>query len=495
MGLVWEKFRDNLKAVIPIIMIVVALHLFLAPLGTQLLLRFLIGSLFVIIGLTFFLIGVDIGITPLGTLTGNAIAKSNKIWIVIAGGLVLGFFISIAEPGLMVLANQVDTITGEIISGITILVTVSVGLSVMLAVGFFRVFFNIPLYKVLIILYLIIMILSLFTSREFLAISFDASGSTTGILAVPFLLALSVGISSMKKDSKASEKDSFGLVAIASTGAIMSVMILNMIKKPGDMTPLLPENLKMQQTLMAPFITIGIQYIKESIMALLPLLLIFFALNLVSFHLKKRAFHKIVAGFIYAYLGLVIFMIGVNGSFMEVGTVLGRTLVMLENKWIIVIVGFLLGVVTILAEPAVYVLTRQIEDVTSGYVSRKAVLLPLSLGVGAAVALSVIRILNPGLQLWHYLLPGYLICILLMLIAPKIFVGIAFDAGGVATGPVTATFILAFTQGAAYAFEGADLLADGFGMIAMVAMTPIITLQILGVIFKIKSSVKGEKNK
>ncbi len=219
--MIWEKFTDNLKAVIPIIVIVSMLHFFLVPLGMNLFLRFLIGSLLVIVGLTIFLLGVEIGITPLGSLTGNMLAKSNKVGIVIVAGLILGFFISIAEPGLMVLANQVNGVTGGSISGITILITVSIGLAVMLAVGFFRVFYNIPLYLILIVLYTIIFVMALFTSREFLAISFDASGSTTGILAVPFILALSLGISSMKKDSKASEKDSFGLVAIASTGAII----------------------------------------------------------------------------------------------------------------------------------------------------------------------------------------------------------------------------------------------------------------------------------
>lgn len=491
--MIWEKFTDNLKAVIPIIVIVSMLHFFLVPLGMNLFLRFLIGSLLVIVGLTIFLLGVEIGITPLGSLTGNMLAKSNKVGIVIVAGLIFGFFISIAEPGLMVLANQVNGVTGGSISGITILITVSIGLAVMLAVGFFRVFYNIPLYLILIVLYTIIFVMALFTSREFLAISFDASGSTTGILAVPFILALSLGISSMKKDSKASEKDSFGLVAIASTGAIISVMLLSMIKGPSKMEAPVVTAIVLNHSMFGPFQAVLKQCIQDGIVALFPLLLIFLSLNYGAFHLKKRAFHRIIMGFIYAFLGLVIFMIGVNGAFMEVGTTLGQSLALLEQKWVIVAVGFVLGVVTILAEPAVFVLTQQIEEVTSGYVSRKAVLLPLSLGVGIAVALAILRILTPDLQLWHYLLPGYLLCILLMFLAPKIFVGMAFDAGGVATGPMTATFILAFTQGAANAFEGADLLADGFGMIAMVAMTPIITLQILGVVFRWKASRKGDK--
>lgn len=211
----------------------------------------------------------------------------------------------------------------------------------------------------------------------------------------------------------------------------------------------------------------------------------------ISFKLKKKDLRKLLTGFAFAFTGLLVFLIGVNAGFMDVGTSIGNNLALLDNKAYIIIIGFVLGVVTILAEPAVYVLTHQIEDVTSGYVKRKAVLIPLAIGVGFAVALSVIRVLVPAIQLWHYSLPGYIICLSMMFFIPKLFVGIAFDAGGVATGPMTATFILAFIQGAAHAFEGADLMVDGFGMIAMVAMTPIITLEALGLVFAIKSKTKG----
>lgn len=197
-----------------------------------------------------------------------------------------------------------------------------------------------------------------------------------------------------------------------------------------------------------------------------------------------------MTGFIFSFLGLFIFLLGVNAGFMDVGTMLGNNLALMNNKAWIVGIGFLLGVVTILAEPAVYVLTSQIEDITSGHIHKNAVLIPLAIGVGSAVALSVVRILSDTIQLWHYLLPGYIICIVLMFFIPKLFVGIAFDAGGVATGPITATFILAFVQGAANAFEGADLMADGFGMIAMVAMMPILTLEILGLMFSIMYKIK-----
>ncbi len=488
MSIVISKLKEVLSSVLPIIVIVLLLNFTLAPLGGTLLVRFLLGSVLVTMGLALFLIGVDIGITPLGSLTGLSLAKTNKLWIVLIAGLILGFFISIAEPGLMVLANQVDLVTGGQISGLSILVVVSVGLAVMISFGFLRIFYNIPLYKVLFVLYIIVFGISFFISQEFLAIAFDSSGATTGILAVPFILSLSVGISKLKKDSKASEKDSFGLVAIASTGAILGVMLLNIFSGATEFVGGGESDIIQLQ----PFGELVGTYFKESIMAVLPLFVILLVLQKVSFKLSKRELRKLLTGFLFAFFGLFVFMLGVNGGFMNVGATIGNRLALLDNKIYITVIGLILGVATILAEPAVYVLTHQIEDVTSGYVNRKAVLFSLAVGVGLAVALSVIRILVPGIRLWHYLLPSYAICLGLMFFTPKLFVGIAFDAGGVATGPMTATFILAFIQGAAQAFEGADLMADGFGMIAMVATMPIITLQLLGLIFKMKS--KGAEN-
>ncbi|NLW52417.1 MAG: DUF1538 domain-containing protein [Tissierellia bacterium] len=488
-----SKLKGVLVSVLPITVLVLLIHFTLTPMDLPLLIRFIIGSILVIIGLTSFFIGVDIGITPLGNLTGSSLAKSNKLWLVLIGGVILGFFISIAEPGLMVLAGQVDMVTSGAISSTTILVVVSVGMAVMIALGFLRIFYNIPLYKILLVTYIFIFGLALFTSSEFLAISFDASGATTGILAVPFILALSTGISKLKKDSKASENDSFGLVAMASSGAIIAVMLLDILSPVTKYAEDMSLDIVKESSIWGPFINGFGANLFESVISLFPLLIIFLVLNAIAFKLKKRDFRQMATGFIFTFIGLFFFLSGVNGGFMEIGATIGAELASWDNKTYVVIIAFIVGVVTILAEPAVYVLTKQIEDVTVGYVKKIAVLVPLALGVGLAVMLSVIRIVTPNIQLWHYLLPGYIIALALMFFVPKLFVGIAFDAGGVATGPMTATFILAFVQGAANAFEGANLLTDGFGMIAMVAMMPIITLQILGLIFEIISKKKGIK--
>ena len=485
------KFKDVIVAVLPITVIVLILNFTVTPLETSVLLRFLLGSALIVFGLTFFLIGVDIGITPLGSQTGASLAKSNKLWILITAGLILGFFTSIAEPGLMVLANQVGSVTSGKISGVSILFVVSVGLAILLAFGFVRIIRNVQLHIVLAILYAIIFILALFTSSEFLAISFDASGATTGILAVPFILALSLGISSLKKDSESSEKDSFGLVSIASTGAIISVMILSFFHRENEFTSSVQSALLDSDSVLGSFLRMLPDTVKDGFFTLLPLLVILLILQRISFKLGKRPFRKILKGFLYGFVGIILFFIGVNAGFMEVGIQIGQRLAALDNKAFVIGIGFVLGAVTILAEPAVYVLTHQIEDVTSGYVKRKAVLAALSIGVGVAVALSVVRILIPELKLWHYLLPGYILAVGMSFFVPKLFVGIAFDAGGVATGPMTATFILAFTQGAADKIEQASVLVDGFGMISMVALLPIITLQLLGFIFMIKSRKGG----
>jgi hypothetical protein len=324
-----------------------------------------------------------------------------------------------------------------------------------------------------------------------LAISFDASGATTGALTVPFILALAAGISGLKKDSKASEKDSFGLVGIASVGAIIAVMIMSILAGVEEISGDLDVSPTESTSIIQPFLDKLPQVGLEIFLALAPLVLLFLIFQPISFKMSLRQIRRIMFGVVFTYVGLVLFLTGVSSGFMIVGSKVGYILAALDSKAYLVIVGFVLGLLIVLAEPAVSVLTHQIAEVTKGYVPRRLVMYTLAIGVGLAVALSMIKILLPDLHLWHFLLPGYIMAILLMYIVPKIFVGIAFDAGGVASGPMTATFILAFAQGAAEAIEGSNVMIDGFGIIAMVAMTPLITLQLLGLVFKLKSRKEG----
>lgn len=491
MKVLYNKFREVLFSVLPITLIVLLLHIFVTPLTANILWRFFIGSILVVIGLSLFLLGIDRGVTPLGTKVGESVLKSNKLAIVILSGIILGFIISFAEPGLLIFGNQVEGITNGIIAGTTLLIVVSLGIAFSLGFAFVKIIYGIPLYKIIIVLYSIIFLLAIFSEIEFIVIAFDASGTTTGVLAVPFILALTIGISHLKINGKASEKDSFGTIAIVSAGAIISVLFIGLFVKNPDFASKMGEQVIEDNSVLGIFLDQFKSVFNESFFAILPIIGVFLFFQFTSFKLNLKNFIKIFRGFIYTFIGLLIFLWGVNAGFMDVGALLGSELALFDNKIYIIVIGFVIGVVTILAEPAVHVLTKQIEEVTSGYIPKNAVLIALSLGVGLAVSLSVLRIFVVSLQIWHYLLPGYLISIVLMFFVPKIFVGIAFDAGGVATGPITATFILAFTQGAAGVVEGAHLIRDGLGMVAMVALMPIITLQILGLIFKIKSNRKG----
>lgn len=486
-----EKFREVLFSVLPVTIIVFIFNLTVTPLGLPLLLRFFLAALLVIIGLAIFLIGVDLAVTPLGNLTGENITRKNKLWLLLLAGLILGFFISVAEPGLLVLANQVSLVTAGHVSAASLVIVVSIGLGLLMALGFVRIVYNVSLNTTLTVLYFLTFVLSFFTRPEFLAISFDASGATTGVMAVPFILALGMGVSALKKDSKASENDSFGLVAITSVGAILAVQLMSIFAGTKELGDGLEVALPANTSLIRPFLEALPGAVRETVFVLLPLVVIFFTLQHFMFKLNKKAFVRILKGFIYTLAGLAIFFTGVNAVFMDAGTMVGYKIAGTGNFALIVITGFFLGFTTILAEPAVHVLTHQIEDVTSGYVKGIAVLGALALGVGIAVALSMLRILIPSFQLWHFLLPGYIIAISMSFFVPKLFVGIAFDAGGVATGPITATFILAFTQGVAEAIDGASVLVDGFGMIAAVALMPIITLQLLGIIFRMKTRKGG----
>ncbi len=486
-----QKLKEASLSVVPIVIIVLVLNYTLIHLETPLLLRFLIGAVFIILGLCLFLFGIDISINPIGQLMGSFITKTNRIWVVVIAGILLGFLISIAEPDLHILAGQVDSVTLGLISKLSIVLFVSLGIAVMLSFGLIRIIYNIPLNIILSLIYAIILILSFFSSLEFLAISFDASGATTGALTVPFILALAMGVSALKKDSISSEKDHFGLVAITSTGAIISVLAMSIFSDTEKITSNLESAALGSNGIFMPFLEIIPQIALEIFFALFPIILIFLILQKCSFKLSKKHCRRILLGLLYSFIGLVLLLTGVNAGFMRIGSVVGYEIASLNHNALLIGIGFVLGLVTVLAEPAVHALTNQIEAVTSGYVKKSTVLAALSVGIGFAIALSMIRIMIPELKLWHYLLPGYAIAIVMSYLVPSLFVGIAFDSGGVASGPMTATFILAFAHGAANAIESADVMIDGFGIIAMVALTPLITLQILGFLYKIKAKKGG----
>lgn len=492
MNIFTQKLKEVFLSICPVFTVVILTHIFIYPLTTHLIVRFILSSLILIIGLTLFLIGVDLGISPMGQMLGPLISRSNKHRYIILFGFIIGFLISFAEPALLIMSQQVEQLSGGILSSTLLLIVVSIGIGSMVVVGLFRLLYNLPLYIILIISYGIIFLLSLNTSFDMLAIAFDSSGVTTGILAVPFLLSLSLGITSIKKDSKSSEKDSFGLISIASAGAIIMVLVLNKVFQP-NLTSASISYLNYDSiSILNTFVLQIPNSIRETLLSMSPLIVMGIIVSIFNRHkISKRSHIRMATGFVYSVMGLFLFLVSINSSYIEVGNTIGNHLINELSFTSLVLFGFLIGVVTILAEPAVYVLTTQIETVTSGYIKRRSVIIALTIGVGSAIAFSVLRILIPAVQLWHFLLPGYGLALGLMFITPKLFVGIAFDAGGVATGPMISTFILSFIHGLADAMPSADVLIDGFGMVSLVALMPIITIELLGLIFKFKSVKRG----
>ncbi len=488
-----DKLKEVLQSVLPITILVIILHFTIAPLPGIEFSRFLFGALLIIMGLAVFLFGVDIGITSIGNYLGKEIARSNSLKFVLVMGLILGFFISIAEPDLIILANQVSEVTDGAIPSTVLLVVVSVGIAFMMTIGLFRIVYRYPLRNIFFVIYTLIFLLAIFSSNDLFAIAFDASGSTTGALTVPFMLALATGVASLNHDSKSAEIDSFGLVGVASSGAILSVLILGLFTGDSGITGTLSVDVGAYTSWVVPFTDTLPHMALETVLSIAPILIIFVCYNLFVAKRKMQTadFKRAMLGLLYLYVGLVLFLTGVNAGFLNVGRQLGMTIAGMDSKWPVLFIGLLLGLVVILAEPAVYVLTHQIEDVTNGSVKRSVVLVFLSVGVGLAVLLSVVRVLVPEILLWHYLVPGYIIALVLAFRVPNLFVGMAFDAGGVSSGPMTATFILAFIQGVADITPHSNVLLDGFGMIAMVAMMPILSLQLLGAIYQQRSKKEG----
>lgn len=488
-----DKLKEVLQSVLPITILVIILHFTIAPLPGIEFSRFLFGALLIIMGLAVFLFGVDIGITSIGNYLGKEIARSNSLKFVLVMGLILGFFISIAEPDLIILSNQVSEVTDGAIPSTVLLVVVSVGIAFMMTIGLFRIVYRYPLRNIFFVIYTLIFLLAIFSSNDLFAIAFDASGSTTGALTVPFMLALATGVASLNHDSKSAEIDSFGLVGVASSGAILSVLILGLFTGDSGITGTLSVDVGAYTSWVVPFTDTLPHMALETVLSIAPILIIFVCYNLFVAKRKMQTadFKRAMLGLLYLYVGLVLFLTGVNAGFLNVGRQLGMTIAGMDSKWPVLFIGLLLGLVVILAEPAVYVLTHQIEDVTNGSVKRSVVLVFLSVGVGLAVLLSVVRVLVPEILLWHYLVPGYIIALVLAFRVPNLFVGMAFDAGGVASGPMTATFILAFIQGVADITPHSNVLLDGFGMIAMVAMMPILSLQLLGAIYQQRSKKEG----
>ena len=443
---------------------------------------FLIGAVLLTVGMLLFNVGVEMSMTPMGERVGTIMTRSKKLPVIIVISFIMGFIITISEPDLQVLAQQVPSIPNMVL-----ILAVATGVGTFLIIALLRMLFSIALKHLLVIFNFVVFVLALFVPGDFLAIAFDSGGVTTGPMTVPFIMAFGVGIAAIRSDKHAAD-DSFGLVALCSIGPILSVLILGMIYNPGqseqvsEAIPVIDNTVELWRLFAVEFPT----YIKEMAISLFPIVAFFGAFQLISRDINKRMLIKIGIGLVYTYAGLVLFLTGVNVGFMPAGNYLGQTIAGLSYSWIIVPIGMIIGYFIVLAEPAVFVLTRQVEEMTSGAISARAMGLSLSIGVAVSVGLAMVRVLT-GISILWFLVPGYAIALILTIFVPKIFTAIAFDSGGVASGPMTATFLLPFAMGACEALGG-NIITDAFGIVAMVAMTPLITIQVMGVVFKLKES-------
>ena len=477
-----EKTKESVSAVVPIMLIVLLLGFTIAPLSPSILVEFIIGAVLVIIGMVFFSLGAELSMTPMGERVGGALLRTKKLWMIIAIGFVLGIIITISEPDLQVLAGQVASVPN-----MTLILSVAVGVGAFLVVALLRILIGIPLAPLLLVFYAVVFILAMFVPGDFLAIAFDSGGVTTGPMTVPFIMALGVGISAIRNDKHAGN-DSFGLVSLCSIGPIFAVLVLGLVySTEGNFTESIQTEISNSVELGKLFLFEIPVYLKEIAISLLPIVVFFGVFQIISANkMHKNALIKICVGLVYTYVGLVLFLTGANVGFIPAGNYLGSVLASLPYKWIIVPIGMIIGYFIVKAEPAVYVLMHQVEELTSGDISGKSMQISLSIGVAVSVGISMVRVLT-GVSIMYFLIPGYGIALLLTLFVPKIFTAIAFDSGGVASGPMTATFLLPLAQGACLAVGG-NVVTDAFGVVAMVAMTPLITLQILGLVYRIKNS-------
>lgn len=487
MSLLLSKIREVTVSVLPITVLVLILHFTLTPLESDVLAKFLGGTLFMLIGIPVFLLGVDLSVEPIGEHMSEALVKTNKLWVILLGGGFLGFIVTISEPDLHILADQVRAITQGQFNADLMVILVSLGVGVLVSFAILRIIKNIRLNIFMTLIYGLIFVLAIFTSSDFLAISFDASGNTTGSVSVPFVLALGVSISSLTRSNEIEENDGFGMLGIASAGAILAVLLQGIFTSASSFEGSLPEAIPSDDGVLRIFAQNAVDNMGETLVVIAPILIIFLLMNFFWMKLPRERLIRIFVGLGYTYIGLVLFLTGINTGFLEASRVVGFQIAAYENPWLVVLIGMVFGVVTIPAEPSVHVLTKQIEDNTAGSIKSLTVMITLCAGMAVAIALSMLRILIPGLALWHILLPGMLIGIVLSYFVPDIFVGIAFDSGGVAAGTMTSVFILPFAQGIAGYQPGANIVEDAFGIIALVAMTPLIAIQVLGLIYQLKA--------
>ena len=477
---------EALSSVLPISAIVLLLSVSISPLNPGVLVLFLFGTLLLILGMGLFTIGSEISMYPLGENIGNQLNQTK--WLALPMGVcfVLGVLITIAEPDLVVLAEQIPAVPNT-----TLIWSVGIGVGLFLAIAMLRSRKNIPLSYLLLGFYGVIIVLAFFAPNDFIPAAFDSGGVTTGPITVPFIMALGAGMA-VTAHKKGSSESSFGLVSLCSIGPILSVLLLSILFKPESETTQTPiTEIVTTRDAFLEFARAIPHYAKEILMALLPIVGVFLLFQLIFRRFHRHQMIRISFGLLYTYIGLVLFLTGANVGFMPAGKLIGATIAAGNMKYWLIPVGALMGYFVVSAEPAVHSLKRQVEEVTNGAISQKAIGLALSIGVGVSVGTAMLRVLT-GIPLLPILLAGYIVSLVITFFVPPVYTGIAFDSGGVASGPMTTTFILPFAIGACEALGG-NIMTDAFGIVAMVAMTPLITIQVLGLSGRIRQRKMRER--
>lgn len=473
MAHIFASLKESLVSVLPVAIIVLVLSVTCASLDTGVLVLFIFGTILLILGMSFFTVGSGMSMEPLGDGIGKSLNKRKRIIFPLVICFVLGFLITVSEPDLQVLAEQVPTIPNAMLIN-----CVGIGVGVFLSITLIRNRKNVELRKLLWVFYILIIALSFFAPDEFIPTAFDSGGVTTGPITVPFIMALGAGLASSKK-GKLTGEHSFGLVALCSIGPILSVLLLSIFYKPQPTTTVyeIAEIFTTTQAFEQFTHALPI-YSLEVAIAFVPLVLLFVIFQLITRRYHIHNIFKMSVGFIYTYIGLVLFLTGANVGFMPAGRLIGAKIAESDFRYLLIPIGMLMGYFVVSAEPAVHSLKRQVSEITKGAISQKSVAIALSVGVSVSVGISMLRVLT-GIPIIPFLIVGYVISLIISFFVPHIYTGIAFDSGGVASGPMTSTFMLPFAMGACDALGG-NVMMDAFGIVAMIAMAPLITIQILG---------------
>ncbi len=454
------------------------------------LISFSIGAVLLVLGIGLFNLGADLAMTPMGAQMGAGLSRQKKLGLLLAVCFIMGMLITIAEPDLEVLAKQVSSVMDKTL----LIYTVGIGVGAFLMIAVAKIVFRKSLSMILMLFYMLMFAMALMLTvsgkEALMPMAFDSGGVTTGPITVPFIMALGVGISGVLGD-RHSKDNSFGLVALCSIGPILAVMILGIASRGAVETPTLEYD--MSPDILGAYLT-ALGHTCLNVAKALGMIVAFFVVCQIFFlKLSKKKLIKIALGVVFTYIGLVMFLTGVEVGFMPIGFKVGSGLADAIAPWMLVALGLVVGVLVVLAEPAIHILNAQVEDVTGGLVSKRSMITGLCIGVGASIALSVIRIIY-DFSIVYYVIPGYFISLALSLFVPPVYTAIAFDSGGVASGPMTSGFILPFATGICMTLQGeAAILRDAFGVVALVAMTPLITIQLLGFKGMVMSKVREKR--